>query len=261
VWVLATTGCYASHGPREEGGALCVRLSMHTGSPCGISHATIPAGVCRLADGALIAFGDLDHGATCGAVGREDPASTFAFEPHSCEGGGMPRTRVVALCGASSDVPVFSQFERPPGRTVAFDLTDTSCALSPGIEGEPAEPWAPWEPFVATTSLCSDPYAWCGSPMVLSLFQRGGDPCAGATYTHRCTARVEGDRIVLRPETAREVMTVCETAIGDRIARCLVPPLPAGRYFVVDETERVLGAVTVPAVRPEGDLEPTCTPL
>ena len=48
---------------------------------------------------------------------------------------------------------------------------------------------------------------------------------------------------------------------SDRTATCVVPPLGAGHYDVVDGEGRPLGAIEIPATQPIGDFEPTCTPI
>jgi hypothetical protein len=254
AWMLVCAGCYASHEQRAEGGELCEGPTYDVGDPCGGDSSAVPEGVCRLADGTTIAFAELDSSAGCQG-GYTSDSDILQFFAYYCTAE-RPRGRAVVACPSTTETPSFSgEYERP---AITYDLSEVSCALTQPMDGEPA---GPWEPFGAPRALCSDPYAWCGSPMVLELVHAAFDGCGGSDYTHRCTAHVEGERIVLRAETAPEASLVCETILTDRIARCIVPPLPAGRYEVVDETARVLGSVVVPGERPTGELEPTCTPL
>jgi hypothetical protein len=253
VALLLASGCYASHRPASEGGEHCVAPEPSEGNPCGDSSfpRRVPSGVCALDDGSLIAFGELEHAATCGtADGRH-----FTFDPHDCVAE-RPMRREVARCGSAASEVWFISGGRPAWGPERFDLSRASCAIADRRVPPPAEPW---RPFAEAEELCSDPYAWCGSPIVLELRQPDGDPCGGSTYTERCDASIEEGRIVLRAETASSTDSACLTVIADRVATCVVPPLAAGRWEVVDGEGRALGAIDVPGVQPVGDdLEPRC---
>jgi hypothetical protein len=245
----AAAGCYASHGV-ERAGELC-ELDDVTGSPCGAAGpAVAPDGVCALADGSLIAFRDFGWNTDC----SDEPGdAVFALRPRHCMSEG-PTRRHVRLCGEASPEVSFAVDARPPFRSALFDLSESECALfdPPGRRAD-----GPWERLPAT-QLCDDPLAWCGAPIVLELRQPGGDPCGGSSFIQRCRARVVGDSIVLDAETAPAVWTACETELADRVARCIVPPLPSGPHEVLDASGRRLGTIDVPASQPAGDREPTC---
>lgn len=223
------------------------------GNPCGAEIASVPTGVCELDDGTLIAFGDLEHDATCAPSAGE---ASFSFTPHHCTGGG-PKRRVVAHCGDAASEVFFARGvgSAEPERFVL----GARCAIGDSRIASPVEAW---RPFIQARELCMDPYAWCGSPIVLELREPDGDPCGGGMYTQRCHASAADGRIILRAETSRAVGDACfMPALVDRVATCVVPPLAAGSYEVLDQDGRTLGRVEVPAEQPEGELEPTCTPI
>lgn len=251
--LVLASGCYASHRTAGEGDEHCVSPAPSEENPCGASpfHGRIPFGVCTLDDGSLIAFGDLGHTASCGTT----DGAHFVFESHDCTEERLTR-REVARCGSATVEAHFRSGGRPPWRVARFDLSRARCAVADSRVEPAAEPW---RPFVEAEELCSDPYAWCGSPIVLELRQPDGDPCGGSTYTERCLASIEDGRIVLRAETATSTESTCMPEVGDRVATCVVPPLAAGRWEVVDGEGRALGALDVPGVQPVGDhLEPRC---
>lgn len=254
VIVALATGCYASHDLAGTE-ALCGSAAEPTGWPCESEPTSYgpPLGVCALEDGALMAFSDSTRGIACAATEAPD-----AFELASIEcAPETERRRVVARCGDAGSSAVFRLWpSRPPLLSVGFDLSRGRCAISDRRIAAPAEAW---RPFVEATELCDDPYAWCGSPIVLELRTRGGDGCNGRGYTHRCVASVEDGRVVLRAEGARARPAVCEAAEADRVATCVVPPLPGGRHEVVDGEGRALGTIEIPTAAPSGDLEPTCS--
>jgi hypothetical protein len=252
VALLLASGCYASHRPGSEGDDHCVSPEPSGGNPCGAISSTSPLGVCALDDGSLIAFTDGEHAASCTA---SEADGSFTLESHHCTPE-RPARREVVRCGSAAPEVHFHVFRRPPFTRDRFDLSRASCAIADFRVPPAAEPW---RPFVEAEELCSDPYAWCGSPIVLELRQPDGDPCTGSRYTERCTASIEDGRIVLDAETARSVASACMPAFGDRVATCVVPPLAAGRYEVVDGDGRALGAIDVPGAQPIGDLETTCT--
>lgn len=254
--VALATGCYASHEVGERGA--CGPGDEVTGWPCGAEPTTLvpPLGVCALDDGSLVAFGDATRGASCTPTEAPD---RFELAPIECAPD-TPRRRFVSRCGDAASSASFRAWPaRPPFVLHRYDLSRARCAVSDRSIREPAEPW---RPFVEATELCDDPYAWCGTPLVLELRQPHGDACGGgAFHTHRCAASIEAGRIVLRAEGARALASVCVGAEGDRVATCVVPPLAAGRHEVVDGEGRRLGAIEVPAVQPVGDLERTCAPI
>jgi hypothetical protein len=252
VPALIAAGCYASHEPRPFAGELCGPPPTDVGETCATSIHALPRGVCALADGSLLAFSD---GAVPVGCGRERADGPLLFTPYRCSGPG-PRRRAVVSCG---DVPERIITFQSDSRTERYDLTRTSCALTDVHDPTPAEPW---RPFVEATELCSDPYAWCGSPLVLELRVPSGDTCSGRSHAHRCAVRIDDrGRIVLRAETARAAPEICEPAFGDRAVSCIVPPRSAGTHEVVDESGRALGTILIPAEQPTGDLEPACAPF
>jgi hypothetical protein len=72
--------------------------------------------------------------------------------------------------------------------------------------------------------------------------------------------RVEGSRIVLDAESAPARIDVCETAVGDRVARCVVRPLAPGTYEVVTAEGRMLDVLQITR-RIEPGFERRCTPI
>ena len=263
VVALGVSGCYASHGTGDGRAERCVAAEPTAEGECEptFTNRVLPDGVCRLEDGTLLAFADRPHGVSC--RGGED-VDRYSFYADLCVEDDRPRRRELAVCDATADdaalgVVEFLSGGRPPFVASPYDGLGSRCAIDDRFIPPNAEPW---RPFVEADTLCDDPYAWCGSPLVLELRQLDGDPCAGATYTQRCAATVVDGRIVLRAETAEAEATGCLPAIADRLARCVVPPLPAGRYDVMDEGGRPLGAVEVPGEAPMGDdLTPTCAPV
>lgn len=253
---LLAFGCYASHEGGEERG--CGDAGRESES-CerSLSNRVLPLGVCRLADGSLLAFSDAHHSLSCDDAG----AGIYALHAARCVPE-RPRRRETALCDASAaDASALGLVEfvpgaRPPWIPASYDGLGSRCAIADRRVAPNAEPW---RPFVEADTICSDAYAWCGSPYVIELRQRGGDPCAGGRFTQRCAASIVDGTVVLRAETAEAVATSCLSAVGDRVARCVVPPLPAGRHDVTNDTGALLGVVEVPMEPPVGDdLTPTC---
>lgn len=255
--VALATGCYAAHDLAGTG-AICGSAAEPAGWPCESepTSSDLPLGVCALEDGSLMAFADSTRGIACAATEAGDAFELVSIEcaPESA------RRRVVAGCGEAASSATFRLWpSRPPLLSVSFDLSRGPCAIADVRIQDPGEPW---RPFVEATELCGDPYAWCGSPIVLALREPGGDACGGGgLYTHRCAATVEDGRIVLRAEGARAARGHCTGTEGDRVATCVVPPLPAGRHEVVDGEGRALGTIEIPTAAPSGDLEPTCSRL
>ncbi|MGF1468652.1 MAG: hypothetical protein ACFCGT_21210 [Sandaracinaceae bacterium] len=249
-------GCYLSF---ERGdapttpprGEAC--LPALPGDPCSAIFTTVPTGVCRTAEGEVIAF--LDAAVPVGGCDRRfDPAEGYALFPIHCLS--SPLSRHAAVC-AEADVegPLRFVGDFPSAGDHTFDPPPGTCELA-RVE----EPAGPYAPVVEVAELCVEPSSWCGAPVAFDLIMPGEDPCNGASSAERCLARVDGDRIVVRAETAPSAATVCEPAFGRVAARCVVPPLGEGAYQVVTDEGALLGTIDVGDTSPEG-LDVTCRPV
>lgn len=194
-----------------------------------------PGGACREADGTVIVFSVGAPLASCEAL-----ASDAALAVRPACGDAHEGTHAARCEGAAESGPLtFSRRPmRPPFREQSLDPAPGRCEVLP--EGETDGEWHPWHD---ADELCTDLAPSCATPIVLDLVE-GGDPCGGAERVERCHAELVGGRIVLRAEWA-PALGPCPAEIGERVARCALPPLAIGRYEVVDDRGRALGAIEV----------------
>ncbi len=247
VWVLPlVTGCYLAHERALPSDGACVGPGIG-GDACGAMSTPLAEGVCRMRDGQVIAFAGRRFLASCG------PSA------------GDPRALELVANGCSGEAP-FRQALECPGLPAAgpirvgrrsVDPPPGECALV--IEEEAA---GPYEPFDAASEVCVELPTWCGAPVVIELVVPDADPCAGAATAERCRAFVDGSRIVVEAETAPALMDGCEFVLGDRVARCVVPPLGVGSYEIATRDGRLLDVIEVgPFDWPSHDVERRCTPI
>ncbi|UJR85501.1 hypothetical protein [Sandaracinus amylolyticus] len=245
---LTWAGCYASH--ELETGAPTCEAPVGSGVACEPDRAVWPDGACRDASGTAIAF---RVGGGLAACEMRGDASGWAARP-AC-GEAHDGTHAASCEGATPSGPLAFAWwpTRPPFAERTFDPAPGTCEVA--LE---AEPDGPWEPLRGVDEICADVEPSCSTPVVIDLVARGGDPCGGSEFVERCRAEVVDGRIVLRAESAPARIAGCLTELGDRVARCALPPLPVGRYEVVDDLGRTLGAITIGA---EGRGGRACTEL
>lgn len=235
---LLASGCYLAHEPGADGDESCISRTPLGGS-CGAIVTTAPHGVCRSADGTLTAFLEGEH--TLWGCSVEDGRSVRVGIDHCNRSERRWRSIV---CDVPTSGPLELAYRSwttrvdPPRGACAWGFTATSTMAA-----------EPWRPFDEANELCLLAPPWCGAPVLLELALRGSDPCHGHRFAQQCEALVAGGRIVLVAETAVSDAIGCETAGGDRVARCALPPMAAGTYDVVDPIGRPLGEVHVGARR------------
>ena len=246
---LSAGGCYLSHEPALPSDGACISPTM--GAACGAIVATLPEGVCRMRDGRVVAFRARTYLGPCGASSTH-PGALELITNHCL--GEYPLPHDARAC---TDAPASGPVTFVDGsRTATFDPPRGHCELL--TQEEAAEPFTP---FDEATEVCVELPGWCGAPVVIELVQPGADGCAGAQYAERCDVEVEGSRIVLDAESAPARIDTCATALGDRVARCVVRPLATGTYDVVTADGRLLDVLEIRRHSAEPEHERRCTPI
>lgn len=244
--LLAPAGCYASHERVAAAELACADAPPACAEPT----PTFARGVCA-EDGEVRVFVDGTSEIVCS--GTDGDATRFGHVGACAPP--RPLSRRFVCCEPSDEALLSGWvFEgSTPGAGVRIETGDERCEVI--ASDVAAGPMMPWRPSV----LCDDPLAWSGVPLVFSLLVPGADPCAGAAGAERCVAERAGDRIVVSTERA-DASRGCAPRAGDEVADCAVPPLPEGRYEVVDRSGRVLGALEVPGA-PPAPRAAVCTPI
>lgn len=257
IAALMVGGCYASHRRATDAGPTADAPAMGScrwAEPtCERRTPSAVHGVCVL-DGDVFAFADGGSDVVCTGV---DGNATRFGSLEACEGS-TPSARRVACCPPSDDRFITGWVFSSPitGTGVDLDESGAACVALPD-DPYPIGPFAPWSP----AELCDDPLGWSGVPIVFSVRTPGADACGdGVSRAERCEARIEGGRIIVALSIAPAEARSCGPGPSDDHASCVVLPLAAGTYEVLDEGGRLLGSVAVPSL-PPSPREPRCAPI